>query len=125
MQIKKLPDLAALRAKYSSLNDKKANCMRDYRQAKKQMQEYGVVKRTSMTVFYIRPKARQKNRNGTNRFFHKNLLRVYSENKGSVCMGYLAAAGDLIIGLIVSFILMVVGLLSGISLFLTVSPSVL
>lgn len=63
MQIKKLPDLAALRKEYSSLNDRKTKLYEDYRQAKKQMQEYSVVKRT-LTVFYIRPKAGRKNRNG-------------------------------------------------------------
>ena len=39
MQIKKLPDLAALRKEYSSLNDRKSKLYEDYRQAKKQMQE--------------------------------------------------------------------------------------
>ena len=43
MQIKKLPDLAALRKEYRSLNDRKTKLYEDYRQAKKQMQEYGVV----------------------------------------------------------------------------------
>ena len=41
MQIKKLPDLAALRKEYRSLNDRKTKLYEDYRQAKKQMQEYG------------------------------------------------------------------------------------
>lgn len=45
MQIKKLPDLAALRKEYRSLNDRKTKLYEDYRQAKKQMQEYGVVKK--------------------------------------------------------------------------------
>ena len=52
MQIKKLPDLAALRKEYRSLNDRKTKLYEDYRQAKKQMQEYGVVKRTSIVFFY-------------------------------------------------------------------------
>ena len=39
-----LPDLAALRKEYRSLHDRKTNLYEDYRQAKKQMQEYGVVK---------------------------------------------------------------------------------
>ena len=39
MQIKKLPDLAALRKEYRSLNDRKTKLYEDYRQAKKQMQE--------------------------------------------------------------------------------------
>lgn len=36
MQIKKLPDLAALRKEYRSLNDRKTKLYEDYRQAKKQ-----------------------------------------------------------------------------------------
>ena len=43
MQIKKLPDLAALRKEYSSLNDRKSKLYEDYRQAKKQMQEFSVL----------------------------------------------------------------------------------
>ena len=51
MQIKKLPDLAALRKEYRSLNDRKTKLYEDYRQAKKQMQEYGVVKKTTPYFF--------------------------------------------------------------------------
>ena len=52
MQIKKLPDLAALRKEYDALNDKKAALYEDYRQAKKQMQEYGVIKRNVDSILY-------------------------------------------------------------------------
>ena len=53
MQIKKLPDLAALRKEYRSLNDRKTKLYEDYRQAKKQMQEYGrLSKRTSIVFLY-------------------------------------------------------------------------
>ena len=52
MQIKKLPDLAALRKEYSSLNDRKSKLYEDYRQAKKQMQEYGVVKKNVDSILY-------------------------------------------------------------------------
>ena len=52
MQIKKLPDLAALRKEYSSLNDRKTKLYEDYRQAKKQMQEYGVVKKNVDSILY-------------------------------------------------------------------------
>ena len=52
MQIKKLPDLAALRKDYDSLNDKKAALYEDYRKAKKQMQEYGVIKKNVDSILY-------------------------------------------------------------------------
>ena len=52
MQIKKLPDLAALRKEYRSLNDRKTKLYEDYRQAKKQMQEYGVVKKNVDSILY-------------------------------------------------------------------------
>lgn len=45
MQIKKLPELAALRKEYDSLNDRKTLLYEQYRKAKKQMEEYGVVKK--------------------------------------------------------------------------------
>ena len=49
---KKLPDLAALRKEYRSLNDRKTKLYEDYRQAKKQMQEYGVVKKNVDSILY-------------------------------------------------------------------------
>ena len=52
MQIKKLPNLAALRKEYDSLNDKKAALYEDYRKAKKQMQEYGVIKKNVDSILY-------------------------------------------------------------------------
>ncbi len=52
MQIKKLPNLAALRKEYDSLNDKKATLYEDYRKAKKQMQEYGVIKKNVDSILY-------------------------------------------------------------------------
>lgn len=52
MQIKKLPDLAALRKEYRSLSDRKTKLYEDYRQAKKQMQEYGVVKKNVDSILY-------------------------------------------------------------------------
>lgn len=52
MQIKKLPDLAALRKEYSGLNDRKSKLYEDYRQVKKQMQEYGVVKKNVDSILY-------------------------------------------------------------------------
>ena len=53
MQIKKLPDLAALRKEYSSLNDRKSKLYEDYRQAKKQMQEYGIVKKNVDSILSV------------------------------------------------------------------------
>ena len=63
MQIKKLPDLAALRKEYSSLNDRKSKLYEDYRQAKKQMQEYGIVKKNVDSILYpSQSKAREQER---------------------------------------------------------------
>ena len=63
MQIKKLPDLAALRKEYDSLNDKKAALYEDYRKAKKQMQEYGVIKKNVDSILYpSKSKAREQER---------------------------------------------------------------
>ena len=63
MQIKKLPDLAALRKEYDSLNDKKAALYEDYRKAKKQMQEYGVIKKNVDSILYpSQSKAREQER---------------------------------------------------------------
>ena len=63
MQIKKLPDLAALRKEYSSLNDKKSKLYEDYRKAKKQMQEYGIVKKNVDSILYpSQSKAREQER---------------------------------------------------------------
>ena len=52
MQVKKLPDLAALRKEYDSLNDRKALLYEQYRKAKKQMEEYGVVKKNIDSILY-------------------------------------------------------------------------
>jgi len=52
MQVKKLPDLAALRREYDSLNDRKALLYEQYRKAKKQMEEYGVVKKNIDSILY-------------------------------------------------------------------------
>ena len=52
MQINKLPDLAALRKEYSSLTDRKSKLYEDYRQVKKQMQEYGVVNKNADSILY-------------------------------------------------------------------------
>ena len=43
---------AALRKEYRSLNDRKTKLYEDYRQAKKQMQEYGVVKKNVDSILY-------------------------------------------------------------------------
>ena len=51
-QMKKLPDRGALRKEYRSLNERKAKLYEDYRQAKKQMQEYGVVKKNVDSILY-------------------------------------------------------------------------
>ncbi len=52
MQVKKLPDLAALRKEYDSLNDRKAALYEQYRKAKKQMEEYGVIKKNIDSILY-------------------------------------------------------------------------
>ena len=52
MQIKKLPDLAALRREYDGLHDRKSKLYADYRQAKKQMQEYGIIKKNVDSILY-------------------------------------------------------------------------
>ena len=63
MQIKKLPDLAALRKEYDALNDKKAALYEDYRKAKKQMQEYGVIKKNVDSILYpSKSRAREQER---------------------------------------------------------------
>lgn len=63
MQIKKLPDLAVLRKEYSGLNDRKSKLYEDYRQVKKQMQEYGIVKKNVDSILYpSQSKAREQER---------------------------------------------------------------
>ena len=52
MQVKKLPDLAALRKEYSGLTDRKAALYEDYRKAKKHMQEYGIIKKNVDSILY-------------------------------------------------------------------------
>ncbi|MDO5762306.1 MAG: relaxase/mobilization nuclease domain-containing protein [Bacteroidales bacterium] len=52
MQIKKLPDLAALRKEYDGLRDRKSKLYEDYRQAKKQMQEYAIIKKNVDSILY-------------------------------------------------------------------------
>lgn len=52
MQVKKLPELADLRKEYDSLNDRKAALYGQYRKAKKQMEEYGVVKKNIDSILY-------------------------------------------------------------------------
>ena len=52
MQVKKLPELAALRKEYDGLNDRKAALYGQYRKAKKQMEEYGVVKKNIDSILY-------------------------------------------------------------------------
>ena len=52
MQIKKLPDLAALRKEYDALTDKKNKLYEEYRKAKKQMNDYGVVKKNVDSILY-------------------------------------------------------------------------
>ena len=52
MQIKKLLDLAALCKEYSGLTDRKAALYENYRKAKKQMQEYGVIKKNVDSILY-------------------------------------------------------------------------
>jgi len=52
MQVKKLPDLAALRREYDSLNDRKASLYEQYRKAKKKMEEYGVIKKNIDSILY-------------------------------------------------------------------------
>ena len=54
-QIKKLPDLAALRKEYDGLHDRKSKLYADYRQAKKQMQEYGIIKKNVDSILYPSP----------------------------------------------------------------------
>ena len=64
MQIKKLPDLAALRKEYDSLTDRKAALYEEYRKAKKQMQEYGIVKKNVDSILYpSQSKTREQERN--------------------------------------------------------------
>ena len=52
-----------LRKEYSSLNDRKSKLYEDYRQAKKQMQEYGIVKKNVDSILYpSQSKAREQER---------------------------------------------------------------
>ena len=63
MQIKKLPDLAALRKEYDSLTDRKAALYEEYRKAKKQMQEYRIIKKNVDSILYpSQSKAREQER---------------------------------------------------------------
>ena len=77
MQIKKLPDLAALRKEYRSLNDRKTKLYEDYRQAKKQMQEYGVVKKNVDSILYpSQSRAREQERLGAKHGVASGMLRA-------------------------------------------------
>ncbi len=52
MQIKKLPNLTALRKDYDSFNDKKTTLYEDYLKAKKQIQEFSVIKKNADGILY-------------------------------------------------------------------------
>ena len=45
MGVAKLPDAAKLKAEYAALSEKKTRLYREYKQARKQMEEYGIIKR--------------------------------------------------------------------------------
>lgn len=63
MGVAKLPELEKLKREYATLNDRKAALYEEYRKAKKQMNEYGIIKRM-WTVSSIRRKVRQESKNG-------------------------------------------------------------
>ena len=70
MQIKKLPNLAALRKEYDSLNDKKA-ALKITARRKSKCKSTALSKRM-LTVFFTRPRAGQGNRNGNGGCPQKN-----------------------------------------------------
>jgi len=45
MGVAKLPDAAKLKTEYAALSEKKTRLYREYKQARKQMEEYGIIKR--------------------------------------------------------------------------------
>ena len=63
MGVVKLPELEKLKREYATLHDKKAALYEDYRKAKKQMQEYGIIKKNVDSIIYpAKSKAREQER---------------------------------------------------------------
>ena len=63
MGVTKLPDPAKLKQDYEALSDKKNKLYDEYRQAKKQMSEYGIIKKNVDSILYpFQSKAREQER---------------------------------------------------------------
>mgnify|MGYP006959233719 CR=1 FL=1 len=53
--ITRLPDLAALKAEYRELDKQKARLYEQYGEAKKRMQEYGIIKQNVDGILRVKP----------------------------------------------------------------------
>lgn len=63
MGVAKLPELEKLKREYATLNDRKAALYEEYRKAKKQMNEYGIIKKNVDSIIYpAQSKAREQER---------------------------------------------------------------
>ena len=51
----KLPDLCALKAEYNQLTEQKDQLQRQYTEAKRQMQEYGIIKQNVDSILRTAP----------------------------------------------------------------------
>ena len=70
----KLPDLYALKNEYKQLAEQKDQMQRQYNDAKRQMQEYGIISRM-WTAFCGQHRERSRCRNG--KFCTKNIGRIF------------------------------------------------
>ena len=52
MGVSKLPDPVKLKQDYTALSEKKNKLYEEYREAKKQMQEYGIIKKNVDSILY-------------------------------------------------------------------------
>ena len=63
MGVAKLPELEKLKREYAALSDRKAALYDEYRKAKKQMNEYGIIKKNVDSIIYpAQSKAREQER---------------------------------------------------------------
>ena len=63
MGVAKLPDMEKLKTEYAAMTDKKSRLYDEYKQAKKQLSEYGIIKRNIDSVIYpAQSKAKEQER---------------------------------------------------------------
>ena len=63
MGVAKLPDMEKLKTEYAAMTDKKSRLYDEYKRAKKQLSEYGIVKRNIDSVIYpAQSKAKEQER---------------------------------------------------------------